>query len=270
MLIFDYSDYREYLEAWRRQLPKAGRGIVGKLAEHLRVSQVQVSQVLSGKKDLTLDQALLLGEFLALSETEKEFLLWLVVQSRSGSDKLSKFSASRIKSFQHKAKQVKSRIPADVALTESQRQTFYSNYRYSAIRLFCAIEEGKTIPEICAHFQLSLGRVTKIVGFLVSGGLLSEGKNGRFTLGAKRTFIERESPYFFRHLLNWRLLALQSIPETEDSDLVFTSPVSLSRKDYEKIRARILQMIQEISDTVRESPAELVVCWNMDWFELRP
>ncbi len=52
-------------------------------------------------------------------------------------------------------------------------------------------------------------------------------------------------------------------------EIIYTSPVSLSRKDFAIVQKQLLTVIKDISDRVRTSEAEIVAAWNIDWFEVR-
>ena len=55
--------------------------------------------------------------------------------------------------------------------------------------------------------------------------------------------------------------------QKNDTDLFYSSPMSLSADDYEKIRTMLLNNIKEILDVMRPSTSEKVCCLNIDWFE---
>lgn len=270
MSVFNFTDYRDFLQNHRRQLPRKGWGFVSQLAAHLGVSQVHVSQVLSGTTDFSMEQALLVAEYLNLGDAEKEFFIWLIIQAKSGSEKLNRFSGAKLRSLRNQAKQLKGTLNADKILSEEQQNIFYSNYMYSAIRLFASTGRGKSLEEISLHFQISPASATRFLDFLVSAELLQKHRDGRFAEGSRRTFLPRESPNYLRNLINWRLRSLQSASSLSESEIMFTSPVSLSKQDFEKIQIRLLDLIKEVSGVVRDSPSEIVACWNLDWFELKP
>ena len=50
-------------------------------------------------------------------------------------------------------------------------------------------------------------------------------------------------------------------------DLFYSSPMSLGRKDAEKIREVLVQAVERAVGIMRPSPSEVVRCLNIDWFE---
>lgn len=238
------------------------------MAEALGISQVQVSQVLGGKKDFTLEQAAQIGEFLALSDMEREYFLWLVILSRAGSVKLRKIAEARLKTLREKSNQLNERVEPDKKLSDAELATFYSHYLYSAIRLFTSIGPGKNFDEIMDRFRLGRTRAIQILEFLVSAGLCQQAGD-LYTIGALRTGVGRDSPHLIRHHTNWRLLGLQMSDQLRPEEVMMTTTVSLSRKDFRQIQERLMAEIEEISKRVRDSDAEVIACWNMDWYELK-
>ena len=73
MNIFDFTDYKELLQAWLQKQPKKGRGIAQRLSEKLRISTVLISQILTGSRTLQLDYAYGIAEFMTLTPNETDY-----------------------------------------------------------------------------------------------------------------------------------------------------------------------------------------------------
>jgi len=85
-------------------------------------------------------------------------------------------------------------------------------------------------------------------------------------MGPQRTHLESTSPLIQKHHSNWRLKALQRSDSLDPEELMYTSPVSLSREDFKIIREDLVLMIKKVLDRVHPSPAEEVACLNIDFF----
>jgi len=69
--------------------------------------------------------------------------------------------------------------------------------------------------------------------------------------------------------MNWRAQALQKTEAIrEDDELMFTAPLTLSRRDVLALRERLLQVIGELSAVVKVSKSETLYCLNVDLFEV--
>ncbi len=262
--VFDFSGYREYVLIRIKSLPKGGRGEFQKIALALRMHTTQVSQVFNGKKDLTFDQACLLAEYFGLNELETDFFLKLVELSRAGTDHAARVYRRQLEKLKTESEKVTNRILQDRHLKEEERAIFYSSWSYSAIRLLSSIPNFRSVDAISTKLGLSKKQVSRALGFLLKTGLCIEGPTGP-EMGPKNTHIEAESPLVTRHHLNWRLKAMSRFENLGANELAFTAPVSVSRADIPKIRAKLLATIEDVAKLVRDSESQELACLNLDW-----
>ena len=75
MKIYEYSDYKEYINAYIRELPKNGRGQFLQISKSLRVHSTLISQILKGEKHFTQEQAFAITVYFSMSELETEYFL---------------------------------------------------------------------------------------------------------------------------------------------------------------------------------------------------
>jgi hypothetical protein len=80
--------------------------------------------------------------------------------------------------------------------------------------------------------------------------------------------VNKGESNYFRHQNNWRLQAMQKCSLNIETDLFITSPLSLSLKDFEEIRAEIIDLIKGISAKVENTCPEEAYCLNIDIFEI--
>ena len=95
-MIFEASDYRGYLKEYLLKLPKQGFGEGKRMAKHLGVSSTFISQVLGGGKQLSLEQAQELSEYLGHSELEADYFFHLVQMDRAGTAKLKRLFQQKL------------------------------------------------------------------------------------------------------------------------------------------------------------------------------
>lgn len=79
--------------------------------------------------------------------------------------------------------------------------------------------------------------------------------------------VPNESPLVVKHHTNWRLKAIQKMDKREQSELFFTAPMALSKKDFAIIREKFNVVIKETINIVKDSPSEELVCLNIDFFK---
>lgn len=265
MNLFDYDDYKLYLKNYLKTLPKGGHGQLQKIATYLRVHPTHMSQVFTESKELTPEQALGITKYLSLGKIEKEYFLNLVHFKRSGTEELRQYYQLKLDEIRQVSKKVEARAESNKTLSESEKIIFYSDWLYSAIRLYCSFPEGQTLDSIEQKFHLSREKTSEIIMFLINSNLCVE-KENRYFIGPLMTHLGTSSPFLSRHHQNWRLKSLQKSNNITPQELMFTGPFSLSKKDFESIRSEILELISKTIKTVKDSEVETLAVLNIDFF----
>lgn len=269
MNIFDSKSTKDLLNSRLRSLPKNGRGESRRIALALGVSTTLISHILSGERALTPEQTEKLGEYLSLLPVERDYLITLNQYERAGSASLKKYWKEKLINIIAESKVVSKRIEPKRSLNDQESAIFYSNPLYSAIRLWTSTsKDGKRLDEIVERFELSRSRALKIINFLLSVGLLAQNAD-KFKMGTLGTHLESDSPHFQRHSANWRLKALQYSQDLSEDELMFTSPVSLSKNDFTVLREKMVLLVKDFLETVKLSPEEEIACLNLDFFWIR-
>lgn len=269
MDIFSVNDYRKIIDYYLNSDSGKGRGKKTELSNALNIHSSHLSQVISGGRSLTPDQMLILSKLLGLSELETEYAITLVHEERAISFEFKTYCKQKQKEIQSKAKKAEVRFEHKAQLSEEHKSVFYSHYLYSAIRLYCStLEKGRTLEEIKNRFNITRDRLLPILQFLLETGLINQ-KNGRYQMGIASTFLSKDSPHIHRHHANWRLLALQYSTHLEENELMFTAPMSISKKDFNKIHEILMKELSKLSVIIKDSPADEVACLNIDFFWLK-
>lgn len=268
MSIFEFSDYRPFLKAHFAKSKNKGRGQLLALARFLRIHPTVVSQVFSGLREFSEEQAIEIGERLELTPLETKFLRTLVRHSSAGSPKLRAQLKLELEEMRKESQSLATRVPVKNSLTDTERAIFYSSWIYSAIRLFCSTsKKGKTVDEITANFEIPRPKTIEITQFLTQTGLLTY-EEEHFQMGSQSTFVDRNSPFLPKHLLNWRLKATQTLDRLASDELMYSGPCSISRQDFAKIREELADVIKKFAKTVETSEAEEIACLNIDFFRV--
>ena len=263
--IFDFSDYRLFLRRWLERAKSERSFNLTRLAEVAQVHPTFLSQVLSGAKELSLEQAAFIGRHLGLTKLELEYFFVLLQLDRAGTQLLKEHWLAKKKEIESEKNKLNLRFQKHHELNVEQRALFYSSWIYSAIWSATAIEDGQTMIQIAERFNLSRERAAEILAFLTQTGLCNEFK-GLFTIGDIHVHVSNESPFVVKHHTNWRMKGIQRMDSRGPSELFFTAPMSIAKKDFEAIREKLNLAVKDIVDTAKESPAEEVVCLNIDFF----
>ncbi|MGE4130534.1 MAG: TIGR02147 family protein [Bdellovibrionales bacterium] len=266
MWIAEFNDYKTFLKAVIAGFPKKGRGQARRLAEHLRVAPVVVSQILTGDRHFTIDQAIKVAHHFGLEPKATDYFVNLVIQARADTKELKLYYEEKLSKFREEAQTVNAQLTGRQDLSDLEKGTFYSNWYYSGVRLLTSIKGYQSVDAIADYFGLSRAKIGDIISFLLETGLCVQ-EDGRIRMGAKWTHVSEKSPFVNGHRRNWREKALEKFAEPGIHDLFYSSPVSISQKDAENLRKELLKLIKDFSKQVETSPEEKLMCLNIDWFE---
>jgi uncharacterized protein (TIGR02147 family) len=263
--ISEEIDYRAAIRARIQSMPARGHGQLVKIARHLGVHPTLITQIFKGDKCLSPEHALLIAEYLGLSELETEYFLALVELDRAGHHKLKSRILARLEKIRGQHQLPQARMTKHQVLAEEDRALFYSSWYYSAIRLLAGLNEEQTIDRIASTLSLERKLVQTVMQFLLRTGLLVQEKD-RYRLGPQRTYLPADSALVSRHHTNWRLKAIENFDHLNSQELAFTGPISVSRKDFGEAKKILLRALEEISSLVDRSKEEVVGCMNLDLF----
>jgi len=262
--VFDYHNYKQCINGWISEQKAGGHGQLRKMALHLGVNSVVMSQVFRGSRDLTLEQALGVSNYIGFTELERDYFLLLVQKERAGTHDLKQVYKKQLQTLSSAAQNLKNRVKHQ-KLTDEDRATFYSQWYYSAIRLGISIPHLNTISEISEHLDLERSLVARVVEFLLKNKLIIE-KNGQLEMGPQVTHIGHDSPFVNRHHSNWRLRGLQAMERIVDDNLYYTGPMALSQAAASQIRKLLVELVEKSTKIAAPSDSETLRCLNIDWF----
>lgn len=263
--IYDYQDYRRYLRDW---IETQGRGEPTRLAKALRCHLTYLSQILSGKSQLSPEQAETLNSYFGHSEGEAEFFLMLVLHDRSGTEALREYYSRQLGKALERRLNLKDRLHTQKGIGKEEQATYYSAWYYLATHLLLGIPEYQDKKKIAKHLAIAVERVSEIIEFLVSSGLVIE-KEGRYERGSFTIHLGNDSPSIRKHHTNWKLQALLSLDREQKDELHYSSVVTIARVDALKIKAALIEAIERVREVVKPSKEEALFCYTLDFFEVR-
>lgn len=265
--IFIFDDYKVYLNAFIKELPKEGYGFKSRIAEAIGCKTAYVAQVLNGHAHFSPEQAESLNPVLHHSEIEADFFLLLVQLARAGTQNLRRRIESQMEVLRAKQLNLKQRFRAGHDLGEKEVIEFFSRWYIAAVHLGATIPRLKTRRTLALALGVDKELIDEALQFLIMNGLLQEQK-GNLEPGPTRIFIGKDSPIMKLHHANWRAKAVQSLDVTKSRDVHFTSVYSLSTKDAAIIRERLIREIEAVRGIVRESPEEELHTLTLDFFRV--
>ncbi|MFL5812438.1 MAG: TIGR02147 family protein [Bdellovibrionia bacterium] len=265
--VFEYTSYKAYLLAWIESRPQKGRGERSRIAETLRCQLAYVSQVLNGPAHFSFEQAEALNQLLNHTDDEADFFHLLVQLERAGTPALRSRIQRKIKKILNDRLILRNRLEFEETLSREDQAIYYSSWYYAGIHVAVAIPALQTREALVRALGLPVSRVTQVLEFLVSRGLVQESK-GRYSTGNTRIHLESDSPMIAKHHVNWRMQALQAVEKESADELHYSSVITASEGDIPRIREVLVKAIEQIREIVRPSQDETLYCYTLDLFSV--
>lgn len=266
MNLFEATDYKDFLRAWVEARPGGGRGEYRRMAEILGVSTTLVSQVVNGDKHFSMENANSLCEHLGFNDREADFFLLLVEFARAGTHGYRSRLQKRIDHARAEALKLSQRLRNDRDLSPTETATYYSDWTFTATTNFIACAPTTDVDSLARTLHIPRAAAARVLEFLLDSGILVRGESG-LDIGAKHTFLKRESPFVSKHHQNWRMQGFQQMAHVRPSDFFYTSPMSMSAETADLIRRELPNFVEKILKWVGPSPSEIVRCLNIDFFD---
>lgn len=265
--VFEFSSYKAYLLAWIETRPLKGRGERSRIAETLRCQLAYVSQVLNGPAHFSLEQAEALNALLDHTEDEADFFHLLVQLDRAGTPALQSRVQKKIKKILNDRLVLRNRLEFEKSLSREDQAIYYSAWYYAALHIAVAVPALQTREALTRAFNLPVSRVSQVLDFLISRGLVEE-KKGRYQAGDTRIHLESDSPMITKHHMNWRMQAIQSLEHAGSSELHYSSVITVAESDIPRAREALVKAIEQIREIVKPSKDESLYCYTLDLFKL--
>ena len=262
---FSHTDYKAYLRSVIANSDQTW-GQVSKLADAAGCQRSYFSRAINAEVHLTPDHAYGLSEYLGLNEQETEYFLLLLEQDRASTARYRK----RIKAKMHELKQrhedLRNKVNRPIASFEEREFHYYSNWIYSAIHIGVSIPKLQTANALAEHLQIPLAMVEHTLKQLETWNLVKQEK-GKWKFAGAELHVSKDSPLVAFHHMNWRQRATFDAQVRKPESLHFTVVQSIDRAAYEKIKQKLLQMIDEASAIAGPAKEEILICFNADFFE---
>jgi uncharacterized protein (TIGR02147 family) len=264
--IFEYESYKVYLNDFFKQ-ESAGHGFKTQFAKAVECQNSFVSQVLTGKAELNLDQAYRASRFLNHSQEESDFFQLLVQKHRATDTHFKTHLRNKIQKIRDERNQIKNRVAATREVPIEAQAQYYSSWLYIAVHMAASLVPAKSPQDIADYLGVSVTRVQEVLRFLVPLGLANL-ENGLVTSGPAHLHLPHDSVLVRTHHLNWRSKATQALDSISERNLHYSVVYSVSKEDALILKNKILDLIQENLKLVKPSKEEILIANTIDFFEV--
>lgn len=265
--VFEFNDYKRFLEATEEHRRLAERGFRRRLAEAIGCQSGYVSQVLNSEAHFSLEQGLRVASFIGLEGKSKKYFLLLIEKARAGTRELREHFELELRTLREEHLNIKERVSGARILSEIEQTVYYSSWHYLAIHMLSTLQGFNEPSAIAEALRLPGDVVNKAILFLLQVGILEQ-HGGKLRAGVAQVHLNKESPLIRQHHTNWRLAAIQSLNFEKQTDVHYSTVSTLSKEDAEKLRADIVKLIEHYVSTVQPSKEETMVGFNVDFYSM--
>jgi uncharacterized protein (TIGR02147 family) len=263
--IFTYRNYKSFLNDKIEGLPNQGHGVKTALSNAVGCQRSYLTHVLRGDAHLNSDQAVLTARYFGLNEVEGDYLMHMVLSERAASKDLKAHYEARLNSLLNDHYLLKNRVKIKGTVGDSFKAVFYSSWHYQAVQILLTIPGFRSKDKIKARLNLSDEKVNGVLQVLVQAGLAR--KSGvDFLPTEKQVFLQAADTHIAWHHKNWRGKAMEYIDRGGTQNFHASFVVSLSARDFIRLRERMKTALAEVLHEVKASEEEELACVNMDFF----
>jgi uncharacterized protein (TIGR02147 family) len=262
MDIFEYNSYRKFINDYVKFESKTGAR--SRLARAAHCSPSWMTRALSGDVQLTPDQALGVAKQLHLGEDETDYLLLLVEFERSSTSALRSRIESKLAKYKILSKKLSSTMKTDSVVSDSDSSRYYTSWIYSAAHVACMIR-GFSTDELEKFIKAPEGTLAGILVELKKMGLLTH-VGGKWNATSKSIHLSADHPMSKVGHANWRNHTISQLHGANENDLHYSAIHCLSKKDKERIRKTLKEMIIECRGVIEPSEPEELSVFCLDWY----
>ncbi len=244
-----------------------GHGAKKEFAKNCGIQNSYLSQLLSGKVELSLEQADKANQFLNHTEDESHFFMLLVQKNRAGTVSLRSYFQIQLDKLIEKQTNLKEQVKPKSEVSEVHREKFYSSWMFAAVQIGTTIKSLQTIEALSRRLGISVNKTNEILKFLVEAGLVTQ-SDGRFSMSTQSTHLEKDSPLVYQHHMNWRLRCLNDLEKQNQDSLHYSTVMSLSAEAVKEIKGILSQAVKNSNETMEKSSEDILYNLGVDFYEV--
>lgn len=265
--LFNEKSYKKILIRLIEE-SQSSRGMVSRVAEAIGCQRSYLSQVLHSKVQLTKEQAWSVCVFFGLSPEETRFFECLVDHERAASPAYRAHLEAKMGDIRREAEQLSKQVAKSTGFNEAEALFYFSHWLPCAAHVLSSIAEFQDPAKMAARLSVPLPSLMQTLSALQAMGLVKQQK-GRWVYAGGSKWVKKESLLVTFHHQNWRQLAFEDSRNLHSEGLHYTMVQTISKKDYEVLKAMILDFIGKSNKIAEPSAPEALTCMNIDFFQPR-
>lgn len=263
--IFEFSTYKPFLVY--KLSSKDQRGQLSRAAEAIQTQRSYLSRVISEELHLTPDHAFKLARFWKMPVDEREYFRTLVDLDRAADPEFRAYLKQRALDMKSKHDSIQERAARTEFSIDNFQLGYFSTWLWSAIHFLTSIPEFQTEDALADRLGVKRVQLLFYLEQLKAQGFV-EKIGGRWVYKGGEFHAPKNSPLVVLHHQNWRHRAILDAQDFGSANLHFTSVQTLSKDDFERIKALLLDFISDASSIAGPSKPEEGVALTCDFFKI--
>lgn len=252
--IYSFEDYRHYISETLSS-PPFERGARLKLAKFLNCQPSFISQMLSGKNELSLDHAHKVNLFLNHGNEESVYFINLVLLSKAASFELQRFFRTQLSQIKDQQMQIH-KVVQKKELDREDLINYYANWLCISIHMLVTIPTYQNPLALQQKLGASDLEFKDAVNFLTRTGLIQTNE-GRLEIGEAHLHLKKTSPIAQSASVMTRLKVLEKMKLSDPTAVNFSSNFTISASARAELKKKILDFIVQLDDLIqRDDPEE--------------
>lgn len=266
MSIYEYDSYKDYLRSEIEQRKKPG--LMTALAKSAGCDRNYLSQVLSGKAQLTTDHAVNLSEALELNSSESDYFLQLVIKERSSNQRARLKIEAKLEKLRHDHSLLTERVRSSDRpgeLSDESKLRYYKSWKPAAAHILVSIPAHQSAASVAQALSLSEPEALRLLEELCDMGLVLR-KGTQFIHRGANIHVPANSALALMNHLNWRMRAMDAASSARG--LHYSDVFSISKQDVAVFSALILEFVEKLRKKIKLSGAEEACVFCCDLFSI--
>ncbi len=269
--IYEYEDYRKFLRDLI-ELKKLTNGSItySSLADAIKVQRSYLSNVLSGRGNLSEDQLYLLMMELNLNAVEQAYIEQLAAVDRCQVQIRKKELEAEL-DIRRQALQSSGEVIRSKPVTQDigSRAEYYADPIYPLVHMGFCIDQFLKKPQLLRErLKLTPEAFGKAMDVLEKCGAIRLGEAG-YELLEENIHLGPQSGLAKMHALSFRLKAIEHYKgDSDKNDYFFTASFTGNSRLRSKLRDRFLKIIDELSTEIDSTKCDDIYHLNIDLFRV--
>lgn len=244
------------------------RGAVKQLADRLRCHSTFISQVLNERAEFSTEQGIEICKHFQFSLQEQDFFLMLLCRDRAGTSPLRDYYQTKIEQLLEARRDLKPDLQSTSHILDSNEGEYFGNWTYQAVHALTQIHSCQTASAIAKALGLTVTEVNAILERLKGMNLVVI-ERSKWRSRKDSLHLAKDSPHIRSFRITWKAKLLADLHNEKDMEGTrYSGIITVSNKDYQRVRDVLVHALSQIRLIVAKSPPEGARLLSIDCYNL--